>query len=717
MKKHITIIILTIISLSVYARQISDSVCSCGFQYSISDSLTIFGNNAYEIFTRSDCRDDSVFHKWTVSNGLESDERDPNFVIPVSDSMVEICHKLVSKTGIICEHCELIYHFPNIPPDCIADFGFYRDSSGNSNGVAVYGFYDLSSGNNITSWNWSFGDGETSALQNPVHEYNDSGFLRINLQIETESGCMAEKTKYLIVRTIDNCQLNIGYNMLKSDPPQYQFFCDVYDPRLIMSFRPPDTDSAWYGALRYYWNLGDGNTSVEPFVNHTYYTTGKYNVTLRIEYADGITCSASIINFFIGMDNIQRCDFSGTFYRNFKGYGIDVIRTEWDNTIHVQQIIPKIYLPDSARIWYGIKTYGDTLYIGDEIFTSVIIDCIELQHDCEHTGTVKDYTGFDGCGFLIDLDNGTRLEPILTDTTFIFRDKQRVKVSYVERYDLASICMAGTIAEITCIKEIEPDTMIVPPYCEQVVLNTSFALGDRYCSGNASVEVLTPCNAWMYYEIIRNTNYQILWSTGETTPAVTGLCPGTLYFVNVTNPVTGQTYTSAFSIFMLQNLFPAWTFTKYENTYRFNIPVHSGYNVSWKFDDGVSLKGNSVSYEFNSGENHQVLLEVKDSQNNLVYSENIMLQIPTIMPETFEKNPELFPNPASDYLILRLYDKSVQPASIRVYNFSGQLMSDFSSHRAEEGTINLDITMLKEGLYMLVFKENEVQKTIKFMKK
>ncbi|MBN2609975.1 MAG: PKD domain-containing protein [Bacteroidales bacterium] len=717
MKKHITIIILTIISLSVNAKQFSDSVCSCGFQYSISDSLMIFGSDAYEIFTRSYCRDDSVFHKWTVSNGLESDERDPIFVIPASDSVVEICHKLVTKTGILCEHCEMIYHFPNIPPDCIADFGFYRDSTANSNAVAVYGFYDLSSGNNITSWNWTFGDGDSANLQNPLHEYNDSGFFRISLQIGTENGCKAEKTKYLIVRTHDECQLSIGHYLLESDPHKYQFFCNVYDPRLVMSFRPPDTDSAWYDALRYYWDFGDGYTSGESFVSHTYYRSGEYTVALRIEYADGFTCSASMNDYFIGMDNIPRCDYSGTFYRNYKGYGIDVIQTEWDNTLHVQQIIPKIYLPDSARIWYGIKTYGDTLYIGDEVLPSVTVDCIELQHGCEHTGTVKDYTGLDGCGYLIELDNGTRLEPILIDTSFIFRDNQRVKVSYVERYDLASICMAGTIAEITCIEEIGQDTIMPPPYCEQVVLNTSFAFGDGYCSGTASIDILTPCSAWWYYERIQNTTYKILWSTGETAPTVTGLCPGTLYFVNVTNTVTGQTYTSAFSIFMLQNLFPAWTFTKYENTYRFNIPVHAGYHVSWKFDNGVSLNGNSVAYEFNSGGNHQVLLEVKDSEDNLVYSETILLEVPTNILEVNDEGIEVFPNPVTDYLYLRLQVNNSSSGSYKIYNYEGKLIKELPHIQLEKDYYKVNVSSLKEGFYILVFSDNENQKSVRFMKR
>src|SRR5262249_35977794 len=38
-----------------------------------------------------------------------------------------------------------------------------------------------SAGNAITSWNWSFGDGVTSASQNPLHVYAQSGRFRPSL--------------------------------------------------------------------------------------------------------------------------------------------------------------------------------------------------------------------------------------------------------------------------------------------------------------------------------------------------------------------------------------------------------------------------------------------------------------------------------------------------------------------------------------------------------
>lgn len=68
--------------------------------------------------------------------------------------------------------------------------------------------------------------------------------------------------------------------------------------------------------------------------------------------------------------------------------------------------------------------------------------------------TVKDYTGLDACGYIIELDSGTKLEPAVIDPGFMLKDKQRVMLKYVELKDRASACMVGTIARITEIYEI-----------------------------------------------------------------------------------------------------------------------------------------------------------------------------------------------------------------------------------------------------------------------
>jgi hypothetical protein len=67
-------------------------------------------------------------------------------------------------------------------------------------------------------------------------------------------------------------------------------------------------------------------------------------------------------------------------------------------------------------------------------------------------GTIKDYTGLDGCGYVIELDNGEVLEPVIVvDTSFQFIDGKKVALVYTEIDALASICMVGKIVRIDWI--------------------------------------------------------------------------------------------------------------------------------------------------------------------------------------------------------------------------------------------------------------------------
>ena len=73
----------------------------------------------------------------------------------------------------------------------------------------------------------------------------------------------------------------------------------------------------------------------------------------------------------------------------------------------------------------------------------------------EIEGIVKDYTGLDGCGFIIELVNGEKLEPVeIVSKVFKLFDNQRVALTYTELTDYSSICMVGKIARIETIREI-----------------------------------------------------------------------------------------------------------------------------------------------------------------------------------------------------------------------------------------------------------------------
>ncbi|MBL7876247.1 MAG: hypothetical protein JNL53_11325 [Cyclobacteriaceae bacterium] len=116
-----------------------------------------------------------------------------------------------------------------------------------------------------------------------------------------------------------------------------------------------------------------------------------------------------------------------------------------------------------------------TLFISFLFCSTLILSgCDEepLHMTCDQSqlATVRDLTGLDGCGYVFELADGTRLEPMrlfycgtpplskeMTEDPlydFEFLDGKKVKIAYEEIPDAASICMVGKIVKITCLEEI-----------------------------------------------------------------------------------------------------------------------------------------------------------------------------------------------------------------------------------------------------------------------
>ncbi|MCF8372931.1 MAG: hypothetical protein K9H64_15020 [Bacteroidales bacterium] len=80
---------------------------------------------------------------------------------------------------------------------------------------------------------------------------------------------------------------------------------------------------------------------------------------------------------------------------------------------------------------------------------------VYLKYTCDETGIIHDYTGLDGCGFVIELTDGHVLEPqFIDDSTFIFEDGKPITLSYTVPAEYGSVCMVGTVVHITCISEL-----------------------------------------------------------------------------------------------------------------------------------------------------------------------------------------------------------------------------------------------------------------------
>ncbi len=82
----------------------------------------------------------------------------------------------------------------DVPP--VADF---VGSPTSGSAPLTVNFTDQSSGN-PTSWSWDFGDGGTSTVQNPLHEYTDVGTYTVSLTASNAFGSDVEtKTDYITV--------------------------------------------------------------------------------------------------------------------------------------------------------------------------------------------------------------------------------------------------------------------------------------------------------------------------------------------------------------------------------------------------------------------------------------------------------------------------------------------------------------------------------------
>ncbi len=144
---------------------------------------------------------------------------------------------------------------------------FYADTTSGDVPLLV-NFIDEST--NATSWQWEFGDGETSILQNPSHTYTQGGEFTVTL---TATG------------TIDPPDTEIKeyyINVIGSSvPTEADFFAEPTNG--IAPFTVDFFDqSSNYPSLWLWW-FGDGIISTQENPTHIYYDEGEYTVSLTVQ--------------------------------------------------------------------------------------------------------------------------------------------------------------------------------------------------------------------------------------------------------------------------------------------------------------------------------------------------------------------------------------------------------------------------------------------------
>ena len=117
------------------------------------------------------------------------------------------------------------------------------------------------------SYEWNFGDGDTSTMLHPTHTYNQLGFKTIILTVNSEFGCVVNKIfqnriEVVPVPPIDPVAIFHTNSVIGCAPFNVKFLNNSLN------------------SDKYVWDFGDQNSSGDFEPEHTYYLPGNYTVTL-----------------------------------------------------------------------------------------------------------------------------------------------------------------------------------------------------------------------------------------------------------------------------------------------------------------------------------------------------------------------------------------------------------------------------------------------------
>lgn len=127
----------------------------------------------------------------------------------------------------------------------------------------------------LLSWEWDFGDGQTSNQQNPLHTYaNPSLVYKVKLTVSSVTACgKLTRTRQVMPSGITKQTVLFSYTNV-CDSGYYRF----------------TNESSGMGmpGISYFWEFGDGGTSTDLHPTHPYSRSGPVQVKLKM--LTGVAC-------------------------------------------------------------------------------------------------------------------------------------------------------------------------------------------------------------------------------------------------------------------------------------------------------------------------------------------------------------------------------------------------------------------------------------------
>jgi len=178
----------------------------------------------------------------------------------------------------------------------------------------VVDFNNSSQGTALT-YNWDFGDGDTSTLENPTHNYITADTFEVKLLITDVIGC------------VDSAIQSMNFVDFTADF-DYSVLCT--DSDFTVSF----TDMSAPSAMNWLWDLDDGDTSILQNPTHTYDSIVPQTITLVATLDPG--CTDTVSKTYIPpsaqftLDTNYSCESPFQIIFTNLSTGTDSLSFQWD---------------------------------------------------------------------------------------------------------------------------------------------------------------------------------------------------------------------------------------------------------------------------------------------------------------------------------------------------------------------------------------------------
>jgi PKD repeat protein len=197
---------------------------------------------------------------WNFGDGGNSADRDPSHEYVIAGSYTVS----LTVTGPGGSDTETKTNYINVSTPDPPAAAFSGSPTSGKAPLAVQ-FTDQSTGS-ISGWSWAFGDGGSSAEQNPSHTYDNAGDYTVSLTVTGSNSDTETKTNYIEVTAPPAPTVVFSGSPTSGDAPL----------TVLFTIQSTGSITSWS------WTFGDGGISTEQSPSHTYQDSGVYTVSLTV---------------------------------------------------------------------------------------------------------------------------------------------------------------------------------------------------------------------------------------------------------------------------------------------------------------------------------------------------------------------------------------------------------------------------------------------------